>query len=179
MSASQPPLASQKSALQYPTSQPFSEASVVNPDPNYSANAAPVVQPDSSTLTPNCATACHGLPPTTVVSLSGAVAVGMPHTTNTKCGTCHLIGGWVSGTTTFDMSGVTSHRNDTINFLAGLPTANCEACHSLPPTSGGHPSVATKSYVANCGICHVVGAGNPISMSGISTHRNGVTTFNP
>ena len=140
-------------------------------------NAA-AVQPALNTLTPNCATACHGLPPTTVVSLSGAVAVGMPHTTNTKCGTCHLIGGWVAGTTTFNMSGVTTHNNGTINFLAGLPTANCGACHSLPPTSGGHPSVATKSYVANCGICHVVGAGNPITM-GISTHNNGTINFNP
>jgi hypothetical protein len=140
-------------------------------------NAAPLVQPALNTLTPNCATACHGLPPTSIVALSGAVAIGMPHTTNSKCGTCHVIGGWVSGTTTFDMSGVTTHQNGTINFLAGLPTASCSACHTLPPTSG-HPSVATKSYVANCGICHLVGAGNPITM-GISTHQNGVVNFNP
>jgi hypothetical protein len=104
----------------------------------------------------------------------------MPHTANTKCGVCHLIGGWVPGTTTFDMTGVATHENGTINFLAGLPTASCVACHGLPPVSANHPAVATKAYVANCGICHPVGPGNPITMpASLTTHDNGTINFNP
>ncbi len=137
-------------------------------------NGAP---PALTTLTPNCATACHGLPPTTVPNVAGSTST-MPHTTNTKCGTCHVIGGWVTGTTTFNMSGVTTHNNGTINILAGLPTASCGACHGLPPVSAIHPAVAANAYVANCGICHPVGPGNPITM-GISTHDNGVVNFIP
>jgi len=137
-------------------------------------SAAP---PALNTLTPNCVSACHGLPPTTVTGVAGSTS-NMSHTTNTLCGICHVIGGWVTGTTTFDMSGVATHNNGTTDILAGLPTANCGACHGLPPVSAIHPSVAVKTYVANCGICHPVGPGNPITM-GISTHDNGVINFNP
>ncbi|MDD2539719.1 MAG: putative Ig domain-containing protein [Desulfuromonadaceae bacterium] len=128
-------------------------------------------------LTPSCTSACHSLPPTTVPNVAGSPTT-MPHTTNTKCGVCHVIGGWVPGTTTFNMSGVATHNNGTINILAGLPTASCVACHALPPVSAIHPAVAVKAYVANCGICHPVGPGNPITM-GISTHNNGTINFNP
>jgi hypothetical protein len=139
--------------------------------------------PALNTLTPNCATACHLLPPTTVVNVAGSTST-MPHTANTKCGVCHLIGGWVAGTTTFDMSGVATHRNGAVNFLAGLPTASCGNCHAgtgngLPPVLAAHPTVAARPYVANCGICHPVGSGNPISMSGVGTHDNGTINFNP
>jgi hypothetical protein len=76
------------------------------------------------------------------------------------------------------MSGVTTHKNGTIDFLSGLPTTvTCGACHGFPPVSP-HPSVAVKAYVANCGICHPVSDGNIITM-GISTHNNGVVNFNP
>lgn len=135
-----------------------------------------VTPPALNTLTPSCVSACHGLPPVTVTGVAGT-ALNMPHTTNTKCGVCHVIGGWVPGTTTFNMSGVATHNNGTINILAGLPTASCGACHGLPPGSP-HPAVAVKSYVANCGICHLVGPGNPITMA-IPTHNNGTINFNP
>jgi hypothetical protein len=144
--------------------------------PSAQASATATAPPALNTLTPSCATACHGLPPNMVTGVAGTT-LNMPHTTNNKCGICHVIGGWVSGTTTFNMSGVTTHNNGTINILSGLPTASCGACHGLPP-GNPHPSVAVKSYVANCGICHVVGPGNPITM-GISTHNNGTTNFNP
>jgi hypothetical protein len=109
----------------------------------------------------------------------------MPHTSNTKCGVCHVIGGWVAGTTTFDMAGVTTHNNGTTNILAGLPTASCtNTCHSgtgngLPPVLAAHPTVAARAYVVNCGICHPVGSGNSFSMSGVGTHDNGTINFNP
>jgi hypothetical protein len=137
-----------------------------------------VASPALNTLTPSCVTACHGLPPTTVQGVAGSPTT-MPHTTNTKCGVCHVIGGWVPGTTTFNMSGVATHNNSTINILAGLSTASCGACHALPPVSAAHPSVAVQPYVANCGICHPVGPGNPITMTGVATHNNGTINFNP
>jgi hypothetical protein len=112
-----------------------------------------------------------------VLGVAGSTYI-MPHTTNTLCGVCHVIGGWVPGTTTFNMSGVATHNNGTIDILSGLPTASCGACHGLPPVNGIHPLVATKAYVANCGICHPVGPGNPITM-GIPTHNNGVINFIP
>jgi hypothetical protein len=140
--------------------------------------------PALNTLTPSCTSACHGLPPTTVINVAGSTQT-MPHTTNTKCGVCHVIGGWVPGTTTFNMAGVTTHQNGTINILTGLPTASCtNTCHNgtgsgLPPVNGIHPTVAAKAYVVNCGICHPVGAGNPFSMSGVTTHDNNVINYNP
>jgi hypothetical protein len=103
----------------------------------------------------------------------------MPHTTNTKCGVCHVIGGWVSGTTTFNMTGVATHDNGTINILAGLPTATCGACHGVPPVSTIHPAVAVKAYAANCGICHPVNPGNPITINGLGTHSNGTINYIP
>jgi hypothetical protein len=129
-------------------------------------------------------TACHGLPPTTVPNVAGSPTT-MPHTANRLCGICHVIGGWVTGTTTFDMSGVATHDNGTINILAGLPTASCtSSCHAgpapgLPPLIAAHPTVAARPYVVNCGICHPVGSGNPFSMSGVTTHDNGVINYNP
>lgn len=135
-------------------------------------------QPALNTLTPSCASACHGLPPTTTNQTLSAGGT-MPHTTNTRCGVCHLIGGWVAGTTTFNMSGVATHNNNTINFASGLPTASCGACHGLPP-GNPHPTIAAKPYVANCGVCHPVGTGNPITMpNSLTTHDNNTINFNP
>jgi hypothetical protein len=103
-----------------------------------------------------------------------------PHTTSRTCGVCHVIGGPVAGTTTFNMAGVATHMNGTVNIRADLPTANCSNCHGgLPPNNGIHPTAAQKSYITSCSVCHPVGAGNPISMSGVSTHNNGVINFNP
>ena len=145
--------------------------------PSAQASATTTAPPALNTLTPSCASACHGLPPTTVPNVAGSPTT-MPHTTNTKCGVCHVIGGWVPATTTFNMSGVATHDNGTINVLAGLPTSSCGACHGLPPVTAAHPTVAAKAYVANCGVCHLVGPGNPITM-GISTHDDGVINFIP
>jgi hypothetical protein len=102
-----------------------------------------------------------------------------PHTTSKTCGVCHVIGGWVPGTTTFDMSGVATHANGTVNIRSDLPTASCSACHSLPPTAAPHPLASAKPYVTSCSVCHPVGAGDPITMTGVSTHRNGTVDFNP
>jgi hypothetical protein len=102
-----------------------------------------------------------------------------PHTSSKTCGVCHVISGWVPGTTTFDMSGLTSHGNGTVNVRTDLPTATCNACHGVPPAGSAHPSAAQKSYVPSCGVCHPVGSGNPISMSGVSTHNNNAVNFNP
>lgn len=125
----------------------------------------------------------------------------MPHTTSTTCGTCHVIGGWVPGTTTFNMAGVTTHMNSTLNIRTDLATGSCGACHGLPPppnpdplptvtnpagytVTGTHPS--GRPYLtadaSSCGTCHVVGSaptGGTISMAGVATHRNGILNFNP
>jgi hypothetical protein len=120
------------------------------------------------------------------------LALNMRHTTSDKCGACHPIGGQIPDTTTFWITGLDTHFNEVLDMRADLPVASCEACHGLPPATGTmgliwtnpsgyniigiHPTGAP--YMTACGVCHVIGPGNPITMDA-ATHGDAILNFVP